>query len=191
MSTCADVGSFIESKTTEVQTSNVGFTSEVSDYLVVYTGPEWCISSIIYSGDTPFWSGTLDFKCDDDDDSSNNSGNDDDHNDKDENDNTPPPPPPTTTTDIERLDSRFFETVSSLCIVWPSRPISHTLTWQRSHTRITVVHSRSDMMKSERREGKRETKEVRWLLTTGLPFSRGFADFLENEVSESAEKKTN
>ena len=39
MSACADVGSFIESKTTEVQTSNVGFTSEVSDYLVVHTGP--------------------------------------------------------------------------------------------------------------------------------------------------------
>ena len=31
--------SFIESKTSEVQTSNVGFTSEVSDYLVVHTGP--------------------------------------------------------------------------------------------------------------------------------------------------------
>ena len=39
MSTCDDVGSFIESKTSVVQTSNVGFTSEVSDYLVVYTGP--------------------------------------------------------------------------------------------------------------------------------------------------------
>ena len=39
MSTCADVGSFIESKTSVVQTSNVGFTSEVSDYLVVHTGP--------------------------------------------------------------------------------------------------------------------------------------------------------
>ena len=39
MSTCAIVRSFIESKTTEVQTSNVGFTSEVSDYLVVHTGP--------------------------------------------------------------------------------------------------------------------------------------------------------
>ena len=39
MSTCADVGSVIESKTTAVQTSNVGFTSEVSDYLVVRTGP--------------------------------------------------------------------------------------------------------------------------------------------------------
>ena len=38
MSTCADVGSFIESKTSVVQTSNVGFTSEVSDYLVVHTG---------------------------------------------------------------------------------------------------------------------------------------------------------
>ena len=33
------VGSFIESKTSVVQTSNVGFTSEVSDYLVVHTGP--------------------------------------------------------------------------------------------------------------------------------------------------------
>ena len=31
--------SFIESKTTVVQTSNVSFTSEVSDYLVVHTGP--------------------------------------------------------------------------------------------------------------------------------------------------------
>ena len=39
MSTCAVVRSFIESKSTEVQTSNVGFTSEVSDYLVVHTGP--------------------------------------------------------------------------------------------------------------------------------------------------------
>ena len=39
MSTCAVVRSFIESKTTEVQTSNAGFTSEVSDYLVVHTGP--------------------------------------------------------------------------------------------------------------------------------------------------------
>ena len=39
MSTCADVGSFIESKTSVVQASNVGFTSEVSDYLVVHTGP--------------------------------------------------------------------------------------------------------------------------------------------------------
>ena len=39
MSTCAVVRSFIESKTTEVQTSNVGFTSEVSYYLVVHTGP--------------------------------------------------------------------------------------------------------------------------------------------------------
>ena len=39
MSTCADVGSVIESKTSVVQTSNVGFTSEVSDYLVVHTGP--------------------------------------------------------------------------------------------------------------------------------------------------------
>ena len=40
MSTCADVGSFIGSKTSVVQASNVGFTSEVSDYLVVHTGPE-------------------------------------------------------------------------------------------------------------------------------------------------------
>ena len=39
MSTCADVGSFIGSKSSVVQTSNVGFTSEVSDYLVVHTGP--------------------------------------------------------------------------------------------------------------------------------------------------------
>ena len=46
MSTCADVGSFIESKTTVVQTSNVGFTSEVSDYLVVHTGPDfYCVST--------------------------------------------------------------------------------------------------------------------------------------------------
>ena len=42
MSTCAVVRSFIESKTTEVQTSNVGFTLEVSDYLVVHTGPGLC-----------------------------------------------------------------------------------------------------------------------------------------------------
>ena len=40
MSTCADVGSFIESKMSVVQTLNVGFTSEVSDYLVVHTGPD-------------------------------------------------------------------------------------------------------------------------------------------------------
>ena len=40
MSTCADVGSVIESKMSVVQTSNVGFTSEVSDYLVVHTGPD-------------------------------------------------------------------------------------------------------------------------------------------------------
>ena len=39
MSTCADVGSVIESKMLVVQTSNVGFISEVSDYLVVHTGP--------------------------------------------------------------------------------------------------------------------------------------------------------
>ena len=39
MSSYGDVGSFIESKTLVVQTSNVGFTSEVSDYLVVHTGP--------------------------------------------------------------------------------------------------------------------------------------------------------
>ena len=39
MSIWADVGSFIESKTSVVQTSNVGFTSEVSDYLVVHTVP--------------------------------------------------------------------------------------------------------------------------------------------------------
>ena len=39
MSTCADVGSVIESKMSVVQTSKVGFTSEVSDYLVVHTGP--------------------------------------------------------------------------------------------------------------------------------------------------------
>ena len=40
MNTSADVGSFIESKTSVVQTSNVGFTSEVPDYLVVHMGPE-------------------------------------------------------------------------------------------------------------------------------------------------------
>ena len=39
MSTCADDGSFIGSKTSVVQTSKVGFTSEVSHYLVVHTGP--------------------------------------------------------------------------------------------------------------------------------------------------------
>ena len=38
MSACAVVRCFIESKSMEVQTSNVGFTSEVSDYLVVHTG---------------------------------------------------------------------------------------------------------------------------------------------------------
>ena len=40
MSTCVDVGSVIESEMSVVQTSNVGFTSEVSDYLEVHTGPE-------------------------------------------------------------------------------------------------------------------------------------------------------
>ena len=40
MSTCADVGSFTGSKTSVVQTSNVGFTSEDPDYLVVHTGPD-------------------------------------------------------------------------------------------------------------------------------------------------------
>ena len=40
MSICTDVGSFIESKMSVVQTSNVGFTSEVPDYLVVHTGPD-------------------------------------------------------------------------------------------------------------------------------------------------------
>ena len=44
MSICTDVGSFIESKTTVVQTSNVGFTSEVSDYLVVHMGPGLLVS---------------------------------------------------------------------------------------------------------------------------------------------------
>ena len=44
MSTCGDVGSFIESKTLVVQTSNVGFTSEVSDYLVVHTGPDVAVN---------------------------------------------------------------------------------------------------------------------------------------------------
>ena len=39
VSICTDVGSFIESKTTVVQTLNVGFTSEVSDYIVVHMGP--------------------------------------------------------------------------------------------------------------------------------------------------------
>ena len=39
MSTCADIRSFIGSKTSVVQASNVGFTSEVSDYLVVHMGP--------------------------------------------------------------------------------------------------------------------------------------------------------
>ena len=44
MSTCTDVGSFVESKTSVVQTSNVGFISKVSDYLVVRTGPGWARS---------------------------------------------------------------------------------------------------------------------------------------------------
>ena len=39
MSTSAHVGSFIESKTSVVQTLNVGLTSEVPDYLEVHTGP--------------------------------------------------------------------------------------------------------------------------------------------------------
>ena len=47
MSTCADVGSFIESKPSVVQTSNVGFTSEVSDYLVVHTGPEQIVLCLV------------------------------------------------------------------------------------------------------------------------------------------------
>ena len=48
MSTCADVGSFIGSKTSVVQTSNVGFTSEVSDYLVVHTGHDSPQSIVSY-----------------------------------------------------------------------------------------------------------------------------------------------
>ena len=40
MSTCVVVRSLIGSKTSAVQTSNVGFTSEVPDYLVMHTGPE-------------------------------------------------------------------------------------------------------------------------------------------------------
>ena len=28
-------------------------------YLVVHTGPEWCISSMIYNRDIPFWSEIL------------------------------------------------------------------------------------------------------------------------------------
>ena len=47
MSTCADVGSFIESKTSVVQASNVGFTSEVSDYLVVHTGPDLYVTHTV------------------------------------------------------------------------------------------------------------------------------------------------
>ena len=39
MSTCASVGSFIESKTLAVQTSHIGFTFKVSGYLVVHMGP--------------------------------------------------------------------------------------------------------------------------------------------------------
>ena len=42
MSTSADVGSFIESKTSVVQTLSSDFTSEVSDYLEVHTGPDGC-----------------------------------------------------------------------------------------------------------------------------------------------------
>ena len=50
MSACADVGSFIESKTSVAQTSNVGFTSEVPDYLVVHTGPAGVSVSV-----NPYW----------------------------------------------------------------------------------------------------------------------------------------
>ena len=46
MSTCTDVGSVIESKTSVVQASNVGFTSEVSDYLVMHTGPGFAPFSV-------------------------------------------------------------------------------------------------------------------------------------------------
>ena len=85
MSKCPVVRSFIESKTTEVQTSNVGFTSEVSDYRVMHTGPglenkqkqkrkqqqiynvyrglrtrRVYLKHMLYSRHTPFWSGTLD-----------------------------------------------------------------------------------------------------------------------------------
>ena len=54
MSTCADVGSVIESKKSVVQTSNVGFTSEVSDYLVVHTGPELSLSPLPLSATSMF-----------------------------------------------------------------------------------------------------------------------------------------
>ena len=49
MSTCADGGSSIESKTSVVQTSNVGFTSEVSDYLVVHMGPGALHTAVVLS----------------------------------------------------------------------------------------------------------------------------------------------
>ena len=49
MSTCADVGRFIESKTSVVQTSNVGFTSEVADYLVMHTGPGSLHTAVVQS----------------------------------------------------------------------------------------------------------------------------------------------
>ena len=51
MSICTDVGSFIESKATVVQTSNVGFTSEVSYYLVVHTGPGLLCCPCVYEGE--------------------------------------------------------------------------------------------------------------------------------------------
>ena len=45
MSTSADVGSFIGSKTSVAQASNVGFISEVSDYLVVH-----CLVGLVVKG---------------------------------------------------------------------------------------------------------------------------------------------
>ena len=47
MSICTDAGSFVESKTTVVQTSNVGFTAKVSDYLVVHTGPDHLVGLVV------------------------------------------------------------------------------------------------------------------------------------------------
>ena len=85
MSTCAVVRSFIESKTTEVQTSNVGFTSEVSDYLVVHTGPGLC------GGPEPSGTGSppaLESQelSNNNHDDNNDNNNDDDDNDDDNND---------------------------------------------------------------------------------------------------------
>ena len=50
---------FIESKTSVIQISNVGFTSEVSDYLVVHMGPEQVILFSLRTGHNRLYTHTF------------------------------------------------------------------------------------------------------------------------------------